>query len=716
VHNKNKHFLSPTRINHILIISMVLMSLLFVCTLLYRCNFGIDLTDEGYYLNWISNPSLYKVTVTQFGYIYHPLYQLVGESIVRLRQADMLIMLGLAWILCTKLLSFVLIEPRKRRAYPSSYIYGLSFALATCVFTFFGSWWWIPTPSYNSLTLEGLLIISITLLNLSTNKTGKISWFILGFGGWLTFMAKPTAALFAGLLSILYIISIRSNTFKKIPFLLLSLLTFFGFFIVSAWSIEGSIHTFILSLQRGVETLTLLYQSHFCDILPPLGFFPDKLTGLIFIVLFTLFFLALSLSPVKKPNAQISFIYSLVILGLLICTNHYMVPLTSNAILGILILIIPFGMGAALLTMPRESLLTQTTVHHFVMTIFFMLLPYLSALGTHSGVWVASFRMGFFWIIAVIPIVKLVKQRSFVRWRIIITLIASSQVLTMALMQVSMEHPYRQLQSLRSQTKTIDITNTKGRVTSQLIIGDNDARYINTLKKVASDHGFSYGDAMIDLTGAYPAALYLLGSKVIGSPWYLLDVGGSFDHSVLILSEIPCDQLLQAWILTSINGPDKCNPRVLEPYGMDSTSLQTIHPIINARDNQKHQLLKPMNPNEQTVGMCQQTHKKHASSHHELQKIMKKSLPSSQEILALFQTYITQNKLNQATLLLKHATRTNPSNPVFYNNLCFAYTLQKKYDPAIQACSQALHFDPNFQLAKNNLAWATNEKSQILNK
>ena len=129
---------NETRASSTLITMLVLTSLLFVFILLYRCHFGIDLTDEGLYLNLISNPWLYKISVSQFGYIYHPLYQLVGENIVRLRQADMLIMLGLAWIVCTQLLFFVLTNPKKTTTYPNAYIYGLSFALATCVFTFFG--------------------------------------------------------------------------------------------------------------------------------------------------------------------------------------------------------------------------------------------------------------------------------------------------------------------------------------------------------------------------------------------------------------------------------------------------------------------------------------------------------------------------------------------------------------------------------------------------
>jgi hypothetical protein len=53
--------------------------------------YGIDFTDEGFYLNWISNPFLYKVSLSQFGYIYHPLYNLVDGNIAWLRRVNFFI-------------------------------------------------------------------------------------------------------------------------------------------------------------------------------------------------------------------------------------------------------------------------------------------------------------------------------------------------------------------------------------------------------------------------------------------------------------------------------------------------------------------------------------------------------------------------------------------------------------------------------------------------
>ena len=82
----------------------VVASLALVSSVLWRSYFGYDFTDEGYYLNWISNPWIYKASVSQFGFMYHPLYRLVGGDLPLLRQCNIFIIFGLAWILCLVLL------------------------------------------------------------------------------------------------------------------------------------------------------------------------------------------------------------------------------------------------------------------------------------------------------------------------------------------------------------------------------------------------------------------------------------------------------------------------------------------------------------------------------------------------------------------------------------------------------------------------------------
>jgi len=71
--------------------------------------------------------------------------------------------------------------------------------------------------------------------------------------------------------------------------------------------------------------------------------------------------------------------------------------------------------------------------------------------------------------------------------------------------------------------------------------------------------------------------------------------------------------------------------------------------------------------------------------------------------------YIHADQPARAIPLLDSVVKDDASNAVAWNNLCVAYTMQKSYNQAIADCQQALRIQPRFQLAKNNLAWATSE-------
>ena len=95
----------------ILISSFCLLSTTLILYWVFKFSaYGIDFTDEGYYLNWISNPFLYKVSLSQFGYIYHPLYNLVDGNIIWLRRLNFLITFALActlvYLVTNKLIKF----------------------------------------------------------------------------------------------------------------------------------------------------------------------------------------------------------------------------------------------------------------------------------------------------------------------------------------------------------------------------------------------------------------------------------------------------------------------------------------------------------------------------------------------------------------------------------------------------------------------------------
>jgi Flp pilus assembly protein TadD len=78
--------------------------------------------------------------------------------------------------------------------------------------------------------------------------------------------------------------------------------------------------------------------------------------------------------------------------------------------------------------------------------------------------------------------------------------------------------------------------------------------------------------------------------------------------------------------------------------------------------------------------------------------------------------YINSGNQLKADSLIRNLLKRDSSNAILYNNLGVANITLKNFDFAIASCKKAIQLDSNFQLAKNNLKWANDEKNKALNK
>jgi hypothetical protein len=157
---------------------------------------GIDLTDEGYYLNSMSLPFRYKATYSQFGFLLHPIYVAVGGDLILLRLVGVLL-LALA---AAFFLSAFLDLPVIRSSLPRTALVIVAVGGACTVLLGYSKW--IPTPNFNSLNLVGVLIIFGGWLRMLampedaasqwTGRPGAIFAFAVGFA--IVALAKPTTA------------------------------------------------------------------------------------------------------------------------------------------------------------------------------------------------------------------------------------------------------------------------------------------------------------------------------------------------------------------------------------------------------------------------------------------------------------------------------------------------------------------------------------------
>ena len=97
------------RLVHVLTIALGLVTTIAILGwMMMLARRGIDFSDEGYHLNFIANPGIYSASVTQFGFFYHPLFELVSENLERLRQCNACLTL-----LLVSTLAFLLVLPER---------------------------------------------------------------------------------------------------------------------------------------------------------------------------------------------------------------------------------------------------------------------------------------------------------------------------------------------------------------------------------------------------------------------------------------------------------------------------------------------------------------------------------------------------------------------------------------------------------------------------
>jgi Flp pilus assembly protein TadD len=68
---------------------------------------------------------------------------------------------------------------------------------------------------------------------------------------------------------------------------------------------------------------------------------------------------------------------------------------------------------------------------------------------------------------------------------------------------------------------------------------------------------------------------------------------------------------------------------------------------------------------------------------------------------------------DRALALLLEAAALSPKNEVVQNNLCATLNELHHFDAAVVACNAALRLNSDFELARNNLAWAKQSRERV---
>ncbi len=574
--------------------------------LLFYSDYGIDLTDESFYLVWMSNPFNYGQSATQFGFVYHPLYLLLDGNIAALRQANILMTFCLAWVLINVFFKTVF----AKQSLQNTQRLIISGAVATAglaSLVFAGSW--LPTPSYNSLAFQALLVAATGLLlaNKDVSRASVIGWFLIGVGGWLAFMAKPTTAAALGLFIGFYLLMTRKF---NVRLLAIALATASVLLIFSALIIDGSIIAFIARLQGGVEIASTLGGGHSLVQLLRLDEFQlnARAKTILFFSAATIFFNAYLFQAKTKIFAYVGFVLSMVVVLATLLTLFGLVHqiLNIGQFQSLLLWAVPFA--AILLGLSKYRLrgLFLIPSAHWVLGFTFLVLPYAYAFGSGVNYWILAASAGIFWILA-----GLIFLSPFASSGKLVVLLSplglAAQLLTVSLVLSGMEAPYRQPQPLHENNYKIEI----GKPGSSLMLSKGFAQYFTEIVRGANESGFKKKTPMIDLTGQSPGILYALGASNIGQAWTIGGYPGSETLAIAALSKVTCQELAAAWLLSEPYGPRKIEPKILLSFNADITTdfeivatFKTAEGAGGYKDVRVQQLLKPVRSFQTAMNAC----------------------------------------------------------------------------------------------------------------
>ena len=580
----------------------VVSSVAVLLWVLWNCRYGFDFTDEGFYLVWISDPFLHRFSATQFGFVYHPLFQLVQGNIAVLRQCNIAITFALAWTMGFTFLRAVFVElPSWLRA-----VVATSIATTSLAFLVFAGTW-LPTPSYNSLSLQGLLVALIGMICAQSGASFKsvFGWILLGVGGWIAFMAKPTTSLALGVMALGYLALAGKFNFRL---LMVSLASAFLLLLLSALMIDGSVTGFVGRLKGGVYMPTMLGLDIGASNLLRLDAFDLGSAGRE--LLLGLIILMSTSAYLVQQEGRAGTAGRLICMGLALGCAWFAVGGELHRRLGPFHGMLLFSVPMAAAVMAFASLpsndLTRVPRAGWALGLLLLALPYAHAFGTGNNYWLVATGAGICWTCAGFVLLQPMACMP-CTGNSLLALGLGGQLALACLVQAGMHTPYRQPEPLREDDYAIEV----GRPGSRLILGRGFGTYIAQAKQVAHDAGFAQSTPMIDLTGRSPGLLYAMGASNIGQAWTLGGYPGSEKLSAAMLAYVPCEVLARAWVLLEPEGLGKISTDVLKVFGADAASDYTLagsfmtavgagsHPIAR-----EQRLLRPSRPAAAAISAC----------------------------------------------------------------------------------------------------------------
>ena len=532
--------------------------LLVVCAVLllavpFLFDRGIDLTDEGSYLNSIATPGLYLNSLSPYGFFYHPLLIASDYNIVLLRVINYVALVVLTLILVIRATYTVGIE----RLPNWLARIGLWFGFTTSALFFYCIW--LPTPSYNSLNVCGALLLAYALVGVvASDRLSVRDIVIAGVALSLCALTKPTTGAALAVLLLASTFGARLSYVLSIFAVgLFSAILCCAFFL----SVFGSAGAVIHFYHEGVSISDRLIGGrsaidYFLWRSFPFPF--ERLYAFLVCGIAVIIFFATELRSRFGAGAVLLWLAAFSVLVALCIWTQFFVdwwnrPLNWTPVL--------FAIVIALCGVARSK-----TIHtqHLRVALLLLAIPFAIGLGSGTGMLRSTAQAAAIWSVASLFILATAFDRENL-WLYSRQVAISSVIAVTVVLAWAIYLPQRQVAPLWAQ-HTWTSAHGRGRA---LRVDSGTAAYFRDLGSAAQANGFTDETDVIDLTGEAPATIYVLGGNAIGSAYF--SGGWVFSEWMVenALRPLPHARLERAWVLTRVKDSNTIDPGVLRRLGLD---------------------------------------------------------------------------------------------------------------------------------------------------
>ncbi|MBY5163886.1 hypothetical protein [Salsipaludibacter albus] len=564
---------------------------------------GYEFTDGGNAWNLAVHPDGTPLVVTQAGWLQHGMLVALGNDEILFQRANavLTLVLGIA-------LAGVLVARSRSRSTPAWETAGMAVGGGVGAFALMVQWQ--APPNYKWLALQGLLVAAVGLLARpgptgTRARSGDVALgVVLGLGGWVTFMAKPSSAALLALVALVHLWVRRTTWLRAVVGAGTALVAL----LVTGLAVAGSITTFMTDVQTGATLTAVLDPNHSLGALlqpdlPPMSTSTWVVLGAATVACAALLWwtrVATDRSRLPTGPAVTWVVPGAIAVAAAVVASTTWSWWPDFAIAqGTWGLALPAAAGIVLVAARRR--LRGPTRGVVADTVLLLVLPAVFAFGSGNNYWHEAGRAAVFWMFAAIPLVLAVRGHPRRRRAMVAVCVVAAQLVTAALVHVGIREPYRQDIALRAMDVPVTVTTP----VEGLLLSPSQAAFVEAMVGPAQAAGFRAGTGVVDLSGRTPGLLHLLDADPLGRAWLLGGYEGSTEVAIRFLAAEGCPTLATAWVLDGLGGRRSLAPEVPDALGMDLVTDYRVVATGVAFDGVRRRLLAPTRPAAEATTACQ---------------------------------------------------------------------------------------------------------------